>query len=100
VAWLSITCFFWLPSVGTFLFDECRSPDRSELNSVHHDDTLFQHYQCPNASDYNEMASLSFTGGEKTIKSLFHSYNTGEYHYHGSQLSVLQFVHCDSIVGR
>lgn len=57
VAWLSATCFFWLPYLSAPFMDECRQPDRHE--SAHHEDELFQRYGSCNETEYNEMASLS-----------------------------------------
>jgi H+/Cl- antiporter ClcA len=81
VAWLSVTCFFFLPLLTKeTAFDECRAADVSV--GAHHHTELFQSYQCGNSSDfavsglYNEMATLSFTGGEKIIKTLLHSHST------------------------
>merc|ERR1711871_1513750 len=73
VGWLSATCFFWLPYISAPFIQECRQPDRHE--SAHHEDELFQRYGSCNETEYNEMASLSFTAGEKTIHALFHSHN-------------------------
>ena len=94
-AWLSATCFFWLPYVTQPFFDACREPDTHR--SAHHEEELFQQYGCNDTDYYNEMASLSLyalrapvrgtcarahpasaehsTGGEKTIHGLFHSHN-------------------------
>ena len=88
IAFVTATVFFWLPQIfsdschampeGDF---ECRADvDASDTEfkhkaiAPHFNDKLYQAYSCPPGT-YNDMASLSFTGQEKTIHAMFHNYH-------------------------
>ena len=79
IAFVTATVFFWLPQLfaeschtfpeGDF---ECRADAGDAMSkhkaiAPHFDAKLYQAYTCPPGT-YNDMASLSFTGQEKTIQ--------------------------------
>jgi chloride channel 7 len=101
VAFVTGTIFFWLPYVFA---DNCFpiptvAPERVDLPAKHVamaqangvDPGLYQAYMCPEGQ-YNDMASLTLTGQEKTIFAFFHNYEAEDRFVFSTSVCVTYFV--------
>jgi chloride channel 7 len=101
IAFVTATVFFWLPQLfsgschsfpeGDF---ECAvegTVDKHKAIAPHFDEKLYQAYTCPPGT-YNDMASLSFTGQEKTIHAFFHNYHHEDVFVFTTTVCVTYFI--------
>jgi chloride channel 7 len=101
VAFVTGTTFFWLPYIfsgNCFPIPDVvpqnvdvatRHVALAQANGV--DASLYQAYMCP-PGQYNDMASLSLTGQEKTIFAFFHNYESDDRFVFSTSVCCTYFV--------